>query len=138
MFTWYCVPLTCQTTPTTPRSANYVEHAVLRAQLNSILAMLPSLKLDNDGDLSTGAKNLGGGYALLRACEDTAKPVTEVEALAIMDYWQGKGWPRAVKRWARLRLPNGQIARTSWNELQSRRPLRRTRCVKVMYIIFRL
>jgi hypothetical protein len=89
---------------------------VLHVQLNSICAMLPHIKLKKDDGLPLGAKDLGNGYALLRACEDTAKPVTKREAHVIMDYWANKewpnqgSWPRAVKRWAQLHLPNGQIA----------------------------
>jgi len=117
---------------------NILVRGVLRAQLNSILAMLPNLKLKKDDGLPLGAKDLGNGYALLRACEDTAKPVTEADAAAIMIYWgqmdwpNRDRWPRAVMRWSRLRLPNGQTARISWIESRSRRPLRRTSCVKVV------
>jgi hypothetical protein len=117
---------------------NILVRGVLQAQLNSILAMLPNLKLKKDDGLPLGAKDLGNGYALLRACEDTAKPVTETDAAAIMIYWgqmdwpNRDRWPRAVMRRSRLRLPNGQTARTSWIGSRSRRPLRRTSCVKVV------
>jgi hypothetical protein len=55
-------------------------------------------------------------------------------------YWEENGWPnmddwpREIKRWARLRLPNGQTARSKWYESQSipgTRRLRKTTCVKV-------
>jgi hypothetical protein len=72
------------------------------------MAMFPHLKLGDDNSLPQGAKDLGQGYALLRACQTAAKPVTEAEANTILRYWEDKGWPnldtwpRAVKRWSRL------------------------------------
>lgn len=117
--------------------ANIAQRGILRAQLNSILAMFPHLKLGDNKPFPHGAKDLGQGYALLRACQNVAKPVTEAEANAILKYWEEKGWenlgawPRVVKRWARLHLPNGQKARCKWYESHSTRPLRKTTCVKV-------
>ena len=96
--------------------ANIAQWGVLRAQLNSILAMLPHLNLGETDSFPHGAKDLGQGYALLRACENTARQVTEAEANTILTYWEEKewpnqdAWPRAVKRWAHLQLPNGQKA----------------------------
>jgi hypothetical protein len=119
--------------------ANIAQRGILRAQLNSILAMFPRLKLQKDsmGSFPRGAKDLGQGYALLRMCQKTAKPVDDAEAHAILRYWEEHGWPNLddwpcdVKRWARLRLPNGQTARSKWYESQSSRGLRKTTCVKV-------
>jgi hypothetical protein len=95
--------------------------------------------------LPRGAKDIGQGYALLRACQNGAKPVTEAEAAAILKYWEEMNWPnldawpRSVKRWSRLQLPNGQIARSRWYESHSTRPLRKTTCVKVCsrHLLFR-
>jgi hypothetical protein len=117
--------------------ANIAQRGVLRAQLNSIVAMFPDLELGNADTFPRGAKDLGQGYALLRACQNTAEPVTEVEANVILRYWENKGWPNrdawpcAVKRWSRLQLPTGQKVRSVWYESQSTRPLRKTTCVKV-------
>ena len=122
--------------------ANIAQRGILRAQLNSILAMFPQLRVREDPEDSfpRGAKDLGEGYALLRACQKTAKPVEEAEATVILRYWEEHGWPnlddwpRNVKRWARLRLPNGQTARSRWYESQSShgtRKLRKTTCVTV-------
>lgn len=75
--------------------ANIAQRGILRAQLNSILAMFPHLKLRKDSmdSLPRGAKDLGQGYALLRACQKTVKPVEEAEASAILKYWEENGWP---------------------------------------------
>ena len=121
--------------------ANIAQRGVLRAQLNSILAMFPDLSLDDEVTFPRGANDLGQGYALLRMCQNTAKPVTDAEADAILQYWEGKGWPnldawpRAVKRWSRLQLPNGQKARSRWYESHSTRALRKTTCVKVYNLL---
>lgn len=122
--------------------ANIAQRGVLRAQLNSILAMFPHLKLhkDKEGSFPQGAKDLGQGYALLRMCQKVAQPVDELEANVILRYWEENGWPnldnwtRDVKRWARLRLPNGQTVRCRWYESQAShaRRLRKTTCVKVV------
>jgi hypothetical protein len=99
--------------------------------------MFPHLNLGNTNSLPCGAKDLGDGYALLHACQNAAEPVSDTEAIAILKYWEEKGWlnldvwPRAVKRWSRLQLPNGQRARSRWYESHSTRPLRKTTCVKV-------
>ena len=101
--------------------------------------MFPQLKLGDDDSirLPPGAKDLGEGYALLRAYQTTAKPVMEAEANVILRYWEDKGWPnldswpRAVKRWSRLQLPNGQKAQCCWYESRSTQALRKTTCVKV-------
>jgi hypothetical protein len=111
--------------------ANIAQRGVLHAQLNSILAMFPHLDLVNvDGDsLLCGAIDLGNGYVLLHMCQSTAMPVTDAEESAILRYWEARGWPnqdgwpRVVKRWSRLQLPNGQRARSRWYESHSTRPL---------------
>jgi hypothetical protein len=66
--------------------------------------MFPDLNLGKGDSLPRGAKDLGHGYALLRACQHTAEPVTKAEARAILRYWEEMGWPnleawpRSVKR----------------------------------------
>ena len=117
--------------------ANIAQRGILRAQLNSILALFPDLDLGSTVASPRGSKDLGQGYVLLRACQTTAELVTEAEANAILRYWEENGWPnleawpRSVKRWSRLQLPNGQKARSRWYESHSTRPLRKTTCVKV-------
>ena len=66
--------------------ANIAQQGVLCAQLNSILAIFPCLKLrsDSEGSFPRGVKDLGQGYALLHACQKTVKPVKEEEANAIL------------------------------------------------------
>jgi hypothetical protein len=119
--------------------ANIAQRGLLRAQTNSLLAMMPDILIQGDkpGTLPRGSKDLGSGYVLLRACQPTAVDISDREATAIMVLWDAKGWPNcdrwpcAVRRWARLRLPNGQIVRSRWMESRSLRELRRTTVAKV-------
>ena len=101
--------------------------------------MFPHLDLttNRSESLPCSAKDLGHGYALLRMCQTVPKQVTEPEAIAILRHWEDNNWPNmgawphAVMRWARLQLPNGQIAWSRWCEEHSKHPLQKTTCVKV-------
>ncbi|KAG6895904.1 hypothetical protein C0993_008975 [Termitomyces sp. T159_Od127] len=121
--------------------ANIAQRGVLRAQMNSLIAIMPQLLLrckDNTNHIPTGAIPILGadGYVLLRACQLTLVDVSATEAAAIMELWSQNnwpnqnGWPHAVRRWARLRLPNGQIARSLWMESRSQQSLRKTSIIK--------
>jgi len=79
---------------------NIAQQGVLHAQLNSILAMFPYLNLSKEESLPRGAKDLGQGYALLRACQTTAEVVTEAEAAVILRYWEQMDWPN-LNTWPR-------------------------------------
>ena len=119
--------------------ANIAQRGILRAQLNSMQSIIPNLELRSKDNLPRGAMDLGAGYALLRACQETETDVPDLEANAILQYWGDHGWrnmggwTRSLKRWARARLPNGQIARSLWYESRSKKKLRRTRNVKVRH-----
>ncbi|KAF5379709.1 hypothetical protein D9615_005670 [Tricholomella constricta] len=118
--------------------ANIAQRGILRAQINSIVAMMPGALLSDDttSRIPRGGLDLGDSYILLRACQPAAVDVSEAEAAAIIALWQKKGWPnqdnwpRAVCCWARLRLPNGQLLRSHWMESRSRRNGRKTTVVK--------
>lgn len=78
--------------------------------------------------LPQGARDLGGGYVLLTATDSVSRPMRACEKVAVGDYIEGVGGdyrPVFVKRWARVRLPNGQIARTLRKE--SSKPLSKSR-----------
>jgi len=99
--------------------------------------MHPELE-PNNGGLPRGARDIGNGYTLLRAKEDTARPVRQCEVAAFRAYLGEKGqsmpdnWCPCVRRWARLRLPNGQTARSGWKEdLKPLEKVRMARNVKV-------
>ena len=99
--------------------ANIANRGVLRAQINAIKAKIPNL--EPEPTLPRGSFPFGDGYALLHATDSTRRPVTDREAAAI----RASGIPDAsippigavkVTRWARLLLPNGQVAQCAWKE----------------------
>ena len=119
--------------------ANVSERALRRCQVNALKAMYPAF--DNEAPPPTYSFNAGGGYLLLRARDSTERFVTPSEGRALHDFLREQHvlladpcWNPIVRRWARLRLPNGQIARCAWKEsaLEARgREPRRARMVKV-------
>jgi hypothetical protein len=102
--------------------------------------MVPDLdSSESQSTIPRGGKDCGNGYVLLRAkdkvlqamrpCEKHAFAayLTDVHALQIAEHWSPE-----IARWARLRLPNGQIARSSWKEqLKPLEKVRMARNVKV-------
>ncbi|KAG1720334.1 hypothetical protein EDD22DRAFT_962861 [Suillus occidentalis] len=83
----------------------------------------PSFPRSNDQQtaLPKGSFDLGEGYILLRRRERTAHVVRPCEAQAIVRFLannSGIEIPSAppITKWARLRLPNGQVARSAWKE----------------------
>ncbi|KAG1743717.1 uncharacterized protein EDB91DRAFT_223381 [Suillus paluster] len=75
--------------------------------------MLPHLD-EPPKRLPMGAADLGDGYALLCKRERTPSFPQGAEKEAIQFFLNGPS-PRFFK-WARLKLPNGQIARSLWRE----------------------
>jgi hypothetical protein len=123
--------------------ANLTQRAILRAQLNSLQARFPGIRLDlqeqREPSLPNGALEFEGctGYALLPRCEECPVPLLDDEAIALEDYWLAQGWPtwdswsKAICRWSRARLPNGQTARSVWQESRITTSVRRVLCVEV-------
>ncbi|KAJ7037738.1 hypothetical protein C8F04DRAFT_1091397 [Mycena alexandri] len=115
--------------------ANLAQRGIRRCQVNALKAMIPDIE-PPENPLPRGAKDLGGGYAFLTAMDTTSRPVRECEASAIVTYLHDHGKTLApdmvsIIRWSRLRLPNGQIARSKWKEsLKTLDKLRTSRCVK--------
>lgn len=122
---------------------NLEERGVLRAQLNSVMAMYPKLDINHGTpSLSNHAHVFPDRYAFLPRCDSIARPMVQIEYDTLMEYWQREGWPNqqswpnAIIRWARLQLPNGQRARSLWSESNSKSSLRRTSCVEVSHLVF--
>ncbi|KAK7029260.1 hypothetical protein R3P38DRAFT_2461887, partial [Favolaschia claudopus] len=79
----------------------------------------------------------GGGYMLLCAQDSCARRVSEPEEEAIREYLQdefgsdvSEAWSPFVVRWARAKLPDGQIVRSLWKE-DNMSVLRAARHIKV-------
>jgi hypothetical protein len=120
--------------------ANLSQRGVRRSQVNTLKAMIPDLEQDTN-TLPRGAVDLGNSYVLLRARDKTAQQLSEDEEAAVRTYFQNivgdleiesiDTHPR-VTRWSRLRLPNGQVARSAWKEcLKTITQVRIARQVKV-------
>ncbi|KII83655.1 hypothetical protein PLICRDRAFT_32845 [Plicaturopsis crispa FD-325 SS-3] len=112
--------------------ANLAERGLRRSQINALKVMIPDLETE-ENLLPRGAIDLGGGYVLLRAMDDAARSVRAAEDQAVKLYLDHTDTPYAdgrlhVVRWARLRLPNGQVARSAWKE--TLKPLDRVRMAR--------
>ncbi|KAI0054504.1 hypothetical protein BV25DRAFT_1873322 [Artomyces pyxidatus] len=116
--------------------ANLSERGVLRSHVNSMKAMIPDLEPEKS-KIPRGGRDLGEGYVLLRAREKYPHLLEGVEAEAVLSRLVPDAEPDeniAVAKWARLRLPTGQVARSAWKE--KLKPLEKTRMarnVKVRY-----
>ncbi|THU87219.1 hypothetical protein K435DRAFT_682055 [Dendrothele bispora CBS 962.96] len=124
--------------------ANLTNIALARAQINALMAMFPDFQ-PKMVTLPRGAVDIGNGYQLRRARDTTARSVTTLEGKAISKYLCECGFSEdedgtvinenyepLVTRWARVSLPNGQIARSRWKEdLKSISNLRTARNVKL-------
>ncbi|KAG6834618.1 hypothetical protein H0H93_008543, partial [Arthromyces matolae] len=102
---------------------NLSERGLLRAQLNALLDTFPQLMRQSHDPLHPrGSLDIGNGYILLRAKEEYGKILQGQHGDVIKSYiiqreaalgnvppagWKG---PK-VNKWARLRLPTGQILR---------------------------
>jgi hypothetical protein len=114
--------------------ANLSQEGVRRCRVNTLLSAMPELD-DPPKGLPLGAVDLGDGYALLRKRDRYPLfPADGDVAEAIQNFLgHGRILPR-IKRWARLLLPNGQIARSAWREtLKSLEQTRMSRNVKVKF-----
>lgn len=88
---------------------------------------------------------LGDGYVLMRARERTAHDVelrSEHNAihsfLLTQNIHVAPTWIPCFKKWARLRLPTGQIVRTAWKECEweaTGKLPRRARMVRVRVLV---
>ncbi|KAF8522684.1 hypothetical protein JB92DRAFT_2706119, partial [Gautieria morchelliformis] len=88
------------------------------------------------------ALDLGEGYLLLRAWERSLHHIDGLQGQVITNYIRQAdealgnnvpaNWCVKLARWARLRLPTGQTARSAWKEtLKPFTDVRRSRCVKL-------
>lgn len=118
--------------------SNLAERGLLRCKVNAMKMLIPDL----DGPefkIPRGAEVVGDGYVLLPASETVGSPGTPREMAALHAYIKTLNNTllnsynfSSVRRWARLRLPNGQIARSRWLEdNMQRESIRAARNVKV-------
>jgi hypothetical protein len=119
--------------------ANLSQCGIRCSQVNALKAMIPDLEPDPNR-LPRGANNIGDGYVFLRARDESACLIDGCEGAAIRGFYQESGfgnfdasWFPHIVRWARIRLPSGQIARSAWKEkLKPIIGARMSRMVKVL------
>jgi hypothetical protein len=113
--------------------ANLSQRALRRCQVNALKAMIPDLE-PPENPLPRGSLDLGDGYVLLTATDNASREVDEFEGAAIRAYLVSAGhppsalWKPVVTRWSRVRLPNGQVARSAWKE--KLKPIEKLRCAR--------
>ena len=118
--------------------ANLCQRAVRRCQVNALKAIIPDLE-PSKARIPRGAADINDGYILLRARDRSPQILLDELTIAYRSYFEEafpgqldpESTPRVI-RWARLALPNGQIARSAWKEkAKPWRTLRAARMVKV-------
>lgn len=114
--------------------SNLAQRGLRRCQINALKAMIPDIEPIEDS-IPRGAIQLGDKYYLLRAMDRAQREVTTLEKEAFRLYLSSAYHlpPRespvtSVTRWARLRLPNRQIARSFWSE--GHKPVGKLRCAR--------
>ncbi|KAG1729175.1 hypothetical protein EDD22DRAFT_146480 [Suillus occidentalis] len=114
--------------------ANLSQRAIRRCQINALKAIIPTIEPSTNA-LPKGSLDLGDGYILLRRRERSAHSVRPCESDAIIQYLATNHIHIAtappITRWARLRLPNGQVARSAWKENGMSKQPRMARNVKL-------
>ena len=102
--------------------ANITEQARKIAEINAIIAMWPDLeKVQTD---PMGSVDIGDGHLLLWPKDRKPYRLSPVEWDALNTFYSGLPNAgntgvarRSIYRWGRLRIPNGQIARSHWKEV---------------------
>lgn len=119
--------------------ANLSNRALLRARTNTMYMIAPTIfKVPS---ISSGLNlEIGDGYALLHKRDETFYILNEEQSTALHAYLSSfhmaeldaRPLDYKVYRWARLRLPNGQISRSLWSERYMKKLPRRGRNVKLL------
>ncbi|KAG0702249.1 hypothetical protein DFH29DRAFT_763492, partial [Suillus ampliporus] len=112
--------------------ANLSREGVRRCQVNALKAMMPDLSPDKP-PFPTTAIDLGDGYILLHKRDSRPMVPREPGAEAIFQYLGHRCRNFKIRRWAHVRLPNGQIARTAWRETE--RPPEKVRPARHVKIV---
>jgi hypothetical protein len=105
------------------------------------VALIPDLE-HSPPVIPRGARDIGDGYVLLHARDKVYYHINASEKVAFAEYLKdihsidvGENWSPVLTRWARLHLPNGQVARSAWKEkLKPLHKVRMARNVKVCYM----
>ncbi|PPQ88017.1 hypothetical protein CVT24_010864 [Panaeolus cyanescens] len=123
---------------------NLSERAVLQCQMDAIMIQYPQLNRAENSEPQY-SEDIGDGFIFLRARERYGHLQSGIIGVKLREWfiteetmhsnpipanWEG---PK-IRRWARMRPPNGQVARCAWKEME--KPLdkvRQSRMVKITY-----
>ena len=112
--------------------ANLSQRGIRRARVNALMAIIPDLEgnRSSEADLPRGSIDLEHGYVLLRARDKHLERLRERELDALRRFLPilSDMDSVSVRRWARLRIPTGQICYSAWKELM--KPLERRRTAR--------
>ncbi|EJF61368.1 hypothetical protein DICSQDRAFT_60547 [Dichomitus squalens LYAD-421 SS1] len=118
---------------------NLSNRGLRRAQVSALIAMFPQT-LEVVPALPARAVELGDNYVLLHPTMRSPREIGLADSRALAAYLAAQvvkvpeGWTPRLIKWGRLRLPNGEVARTAWKECEGKRrgrPVHRARMVKV-------
>jgi hypothetical protein len=121
---------------------NFAHMGWRQTQINALYAIFPELAPKDTGISAKDVPLDDGYYLLSRGREKKRLPVTPSEAQAIRNWLEAHGVADSVileadvvsvARWARIRLPTGQIVRALWKEQMAPNPrnIRMARNVRV-------
>src|SRR5216683_4314425 len=115
--------------------ANLSQCRIRCTRVNALKALIPDLDLEGSPHqpLPHGSKDLGDGFVLLRAREETAHPLRECEADALHEILPTTSSDTEIHmwRWAKLHIPTGQNCYSSWKEKE--KPLNKHRTVDFLF-----
>ena len=97
--------------PATP-FANLAQVALRQAQANALKALCPELDKTAAPFLPQLSHDLGQGLVLLRPRDRHMKNIQGAQQIAVQD----AVGTSSLRKWGRLRLPNGQVARSVYSE----------------------
>ncbi|KAJ3812864.1 hypothetical protein F5876DRAFT_74456 [Lentinula aff. lateritia] len=114
--------------PSNPFS-NLAQQALTRCRINALKNMCPELDPKSIPHQPKGSLDMGNGYLLLRPRKRWPSVLLSPE----IDAFEKAGlFINHIRKWGRLCLPNGQVARSLYNESnKTRADIRVTRNVKV-------
>ncbi|KAF8223727.1 hypothetical protein L208DRAFT_1315422 [Tricholoma matsutake] len=114
------------------------QRGLLQSQINALKAMVPDLE-PSPPVVPRGGKDISDGYILLQAKDSCLRPITDIEKQAFSIYLKdthalefAEDWSPGVAKWARLHLPNGQGAWSSWKE--KLKPLEKVRMAQYIKV----
>jgi hypothetical protein len=110
---------------------NLARRALRRSQVNALKSIHPELDPTAVPHLPKFARDLGDGYVLLRPRDKNTVKIPDAVAEILREDCNTMNATK-IRRWGRLRLPNGQIARSLWSEQRrTGQKIRVSRNVKV-------